>query len=76
MSDGKRTHSSGTTRARNAELTDQAREKSLDREKLKEELELTTENEISTADIMGKAFVKQGLNAAVISFVISILLPL
>lgn len=70
MSDGKRTHSSGTTRARNAELTDQAREKSLDREKLKEELELTTENEISMADIMGKAF-KAGLNAAVISFVIS-----
>ena len=70
MSDGKRTHSSGTTRAQNAELTDQAREKNIDREKLKEDLKLTTENEISTADIMGKAF-KAGLSAAVISFVIS-----
>ena len=70
MSDGKRTHSSGTTRARNAELTDQAREKSIDKEKFKEELGLTTKNEISNADIMGKAF-KAGLSAAVISFVIS-----
>ncbi len=70
MSDGKRTHSSGTSRARNAELTDQAREKNIDREKLKEELELTPDKELSSADIMGKAF-KAGLNAAVISFVIS-----
>lgn len=70
MSDGKRTHSSGTSRARNAELTDQAREKNINKDKLKEELELTTEKEISKADIMGKAF-KAGLSAAVISFVIS-----
>ena len=70
MSDGKRSHSSGTSRARNAELTEQAREKNIDRDKLKEELELTTDKEISKADIMGKAF-KAGLSAAVISFVIS-----
>lgn len=70
MSDGKRAHSSGTSRARNAELTDQAREKNIDRDKLKEELELTTDKEISKVDIMGKAF-KAGLSAAVISFVIS-----